>query len=136
MGKRGDRAGGFFEAEEEELFGLSDGGHAVEGVKATIGDEQAGAGERVAADKGSQGIVFIHEGSGLDDCVDIAIFQYVEGGGGMELVIAAITGIVVNEGIGVHFIRGDIDIGAVAGDETHAKEGLSAGKGLVEAMEQ
>ena len=135
MVKRRARAVRIFEAKEEELVFLGDGSHGIEGIEAAVSDKEAGAGDRIAVHKGDASIVFIHKGTGLNDGIGIAPFQKIEESDGVELIIAAVIGIVRDKGIGV-FISGDVEVGTVAGQEMQAEFGFTEGETRIEALEQ
>lgn len=123
-----------FEAKEEELVFQGYGGHGIEGIEAAVGDKEAGAGDGIAIDQGDASVVFIHKGTGLNDGIGIALFQQIEESDSMELIIAAVFGIVRDKGIGV-FICGDIEVGTVAGQQMQAELGFCEGETRIEALE-
>ena len=135
MAKGRERAVWVFESEEEKLVIHGDSGHSVEGVEAAIGDKETLAGNGIAVHKCNTGIVFVEEGAGLNDGVDIAFFQEIEESGGVELMISAVIGIVGDKGIGV-IICGDVEVGTVAGKEMQAEFGFTEGKMRIEALKQ
>jgi len=126
---------GVFEPKEEELVFQGDGGHGIESVEAAVGDKEARTGDRIAVDQGDTGIVFVHKGTGLNDGIGIALFQQIKESDRVELMIAAIFGIVGDKGIRI-FICGDVEVSPVAGQQMQAKFGFSEGKTRIEAIEQ
>ena len=104
---------GVFEPKEKELVFQGDGGHGIESVEAAVGDKETRTGDRIAIDQGDEGIIFIHKGTGLNDGISIALFQQVVKSNRVELMIAAVFGIVRDKGLGI-FIRGDVVVGPVA----------------------
>ena len=135
MAERGDGAIRVFEANEEELVIHGDCGHGIEGVEAAVGDKETRTGDRIAVYKGDAGIVFIEESTRLNDGVDIAIFEDIERSDGMELMIAAIFGVIGDEGIGVLICR-DVEVGTVAGEKMQAEPGFSEWETRIKAFEQ
>ena len=126
---------GVFETKEEELVFQGYGGHGIESVEAAVGDKEARSGEGIAIDQGDAGIVFVHEGAGLNEGIGISLFEQIEESDGVELMIAAVIGIVRDKGIGV-IIRGDVEVGTVAGQEMQTEHGFSEGETRIEAVEQ
>ena len=124
-----------FEPKEEELVFQGDGGHGIESVEAAVGDKETRTGDRIAIDQGDEGIIFIHKGTRLNDSIGIALFQQIVKSNRVELIIATVFGIVRDKGIGV-FIRGDVVVGPVAGQQMKAEFGFCEGETGIEAFEQ
>ena len=124
-----------FEPKEEELVFQGDGSHGIESVEAAVGDKETRTGDRIAIDQGDEGIIFIHKGTRLNDGIGIALLQQIMKSNRVELIIAAVFGIVRDKGIGV-IIRGDVEVGTVAGQEMQSEHGFSEGETRIEAVEQ
>ena len=88
-----------FEPKEEELVFQGDGSHGIESVEAAVGDKETRTGDRIAIDQGDEGIIFIHKGTRLNDGIGIALLQQIMKSNRVELMIAAVFGIVRDKGI-------------------------------------
>ena len=135
MAKGRTLTSGAFDAKEEELVLQRDSRHGIKSVKAAVGNKKTRAGDRIAIDQGDAGIIFIHKGSRLNDSISIALFQQVKESDRMKLMIAAVFGIVRDKGIRV-FIRGDVEVGTVAGEQMQAEFGFRERETFVKTIEQ
>lgn len=126
---------GVFETKEEELIFQGDGGHGIESVEAAVCDKETRTGDGITIDQCDTGIVFVHKGAGLNDGVGITLFQQIEESDRVELMIAAVFGIVRDKGIRV-FIGWDVEVGTVAGQQMQAELGFCEREARVEALEQ
>ena len=126
---------GLLDADEEGLVLFKDIRHDIEGIITAIHDIDALILYGIALYQRNSGILFIDEGTGLDNGVEIAVVTYMVHDIDVKLMITTLAGIIGDEGGNIQTVRRNVLVRAVNGNTVIAFEFGADRDSLIEAIQ-